>query len=127
MRNLLLMAPLLLFSFPFAVATGSQANNGSHHQTYRGCLDGADGNYMLKATNGMTYELTGDRTGLSKLAGKEVSLTGMEGSASGVSTGVYGHTGEATSNPTAGTAPTIHVKQVMKVADSCGMAKGQGH
>jgi hypothetical protein len=95
----------------------------ANQSTVRGCLSGAPDAFILASDSRTTYELVGDSTQLSRLVGKEVEVTGNEGSASGISTGVYGYTGLATSNPTAGTAPTIRVTAANKISDDCEASK----
>lgn len=90
---------------------------------YRGCLRGDEGGFRLVTNSGRTYALVGDKSQLANLADKEVMINGEEGSASDVSTGMSGRTGEATSNPTAGTEPTIQVKSANKIADQCRTTK----
>jgi hypothetical protein len=121
MRNPILIVTFLLSSFALLWAQQpSRSSSGDPSQsTVHGCLKGGPGAFTLAAHNGTTYELVGDSQQLSKLSGKEVSVSGMKGSASGISAGMSGHTGEATSNPTAGTAPTIRVSSAVKLADQC--------
>lgn len=126
MKSLSLITSCLVLTFCFALsgsacAQGTSANSsaGSSHSTFQGCLRGAAGSFEL-ITSKKTYELVGNESELSKLAGREVSITGDKGSASGESTDVSGHTGDATSNPTAGTAPTIRVTSVTQISEHCG-------
>lgn len=123
----MLFVVLLFASVAFVVAQqNAQPNSSSSSSqtdprpsTVKGCLAGADGNFTLASQSGTTFQLVGDAAQLSKLAGMEVSVTGMKGSASDISTGQSGYTGLSTSNPTAGTAPMIRVKHAKKIADTC--------
>ncbi len=86
----------------------------------RGCLKASTSGFTLKAKNGTTYEVTGDTSDMSKLVWKEVELKGRAGSATDISTGLPEHSGETTTNPTAGAAPIIQVQSATRVADHCG-------
>lgn len=121
MRNPTLIATFLLLSLGllWGQPHSNNSSGDSSQSTVRGCLKGAPGAFTLVGDNGTTYELVGDSQQLSKLAGNEVSVTGSKGSGTDMSTGMSGHTGEATSNPSAGTAPMIKVKKAVKVADQC--------
>jgi hypothetical protein len=122
MRNLWLIASFMLVSVCVIIAQPSQpgsAQTDPKPTTVQGCLKGADGSFVLTSDSGTTYELVGDSHQLSRLAGMEVSVTGNHGSASDISTGESGHTGLATSNPTAGTAPTIQVMHAKKISSNC--------
>jgi hypothetical protein len=129
MRNLLLIISSLLVSCSLLSAQQndrSEKSSGDPGQTtVRGCLSPSA--LALTSDSGTTYELVGDSSQLGKLAGKEVSVTGAKGSASAISTGTPGGTGLSTSNPTAGTAPTIRVTAAKKISDHCGVAKPKAH
>jgi hypothetical protein len=121
MRTISLTAAFVLMSFALSLAqpaAASPAPPPKDHE-YRGCLRGEDGNFRLAMSSGHHYQLAGDKSQLKNLTDKEVMIKGYEGSASDVSTGMSGPTGEATSNPTAGTEPTIRVDSATKVSDQC--------
>jgi hypothetical protein len=122
MRHLTLSIAFLLASFTMLYAqqdnSGGSGHN-SHNSSVRGCLGGAAGNYTLTSGD-TTYELVGNEELLSKLTGKEVKITGPKGSATDIPPGMAGQTGEATSNPTAGAAPTIKVMVATIISDHCG-------
>lgn len=120
MRTLSFIAAFVVISFAmlFAQPPAPGPAAPAHHE-YRGCLRGEGGNFRLVMASGHHYQLAGDKSQLQNLTDKEVMIKGYEGSASDVSTGMSGPTGEATSNPTAGTEPTIRVDSVSKVSDQC--------
>jgi hypothetical protein len=131
MRNLLLITAFLFISFSRLLAQQDAGSDKSfpdaNQSTVHGCLNGAPSAFTLASDSGTTYELVGDSTQLSQLVGKEVDITGSKGSASGISTGVTGYTGLATSNPTAGTAPTIRVTTAKETSDHCEATKRDVH
>jgi hypothetical protein len=124
MRNLLLLTASLFVSFSLLSAQpnprSGQSSHDANQSTVRGCLAGAPGAFTLKSDSGTTYEIVGDSAQLSKLAGKEVSVTGSKGSATDISNGESGHTGMGTTQPSAGTAPTIRVTTAAEISDHCG-------
>ncbi len=119
MRNFTFLIAFLLGSFGLLLAQPPNSSAKAKDQSYRGCLKGAPGAFRLTSDSGGTYELVGDSKQLAKLSGDEVMVKGSEGSASAIDTGAPGNSGLATSNPTAGTAPTIRVNSVIKTADQC--------
>lgn len=121
MRTLLYVSAFLLASFGFLSAQqagSANASDRSKASTFEGCLQSSESGFTLK-TNHQTYEVTGDTAQLNNLSGKEVRITGKEGSASDVSTGAPGNSGLSTSNPSAGAAPTIQANKVNKISDQC--------
>ena len=124
MRTLFLVAAFLLVSFGMLLAQPLSNSNAPHNResesSFRGCLHEGHSSFTLISDSGRIYELVGDAAQLSKLAGNEVMISGQEGSASDIDTDTPPHSGLSTSNPTAGTAPTIKVMNVTKVSDHCG-------
>jgi hypothetical protein len=84
--------------------TPGQTTSG---QTIEGCLQSSGGNYTLTATNGTTYQLTGDTSKLSDHVGHEVQITGT--------------TATAASSTTMGAAspPTLDVKSMKHISKTC--------
>lgn len=120
MRTLLLTSSFFLFvSLGWSTAQPASAGGDKDNPKVQGCLSGDGDSFTLKTTSGKTYMLVGDFKELNKLTGKEISVSGEKGSATDISDDMSGRTGEATSNPTAGTAPTIRVIHATKVADQC--------
>lgn len=121
MRHVTLTIALLLASFTMLYAQDNSGGSGhnSRNSSVRGCLGGAAGNYTLTSGD-TTYELVGNEELLSKLTGKEVKITFPKGSATDIPPGTAGQSGETTSNPIAGTAPTIKVMMATVISDHCG-------
>ncbi len=128
MRKMLLIAASLLLSTSQLLAQQNDNKDKSNGRQFvtQGCLLGAPGALRLK-TSGTTYEIVGDTAQMSDMVGKEVKVTGQEGSASDISTGLSGHTGLGTSNPTAGTAPTIKVKTAQVLSSDCEQDNRKSH
>jgi hypothetical protein len=119
MRSYLLIGTFLAVSLTVVAAqqSGSDSSSDTKHQSVtQGCLNNGSDGFTL-SSGGTTYMLSGDTSQLAGMAGKEVKVTGNKGNASETSTGASGNSGLATSNPTAGTAPTIKITRISKVAD----------
>lgn len=123
MRRILLLATaLLLASVGMLLGqaqTGSQGAAPGGESETRGCLQASKSGLILKADDGTSYQLQGSRAQLSKLVGKQVLIRGRKGSATDVSAGLPANSGETTSNPTAGAAPTIQVSTATQLTDRC--------
>lgn len=92
-----------------------QSGAASTSNAIRGCLQGKDGSYTLRADDGRMLQLTGDTSKLSDNVNKEVEVTGSAGSS---------ETGASSASPS-----TVNVTDVRKVADTCsssGSAMPQG-
>ena len=83
MHRLLMLALLLVTSAAWVQAQYSNPQSGmasdqsmSNHKTVEGCLQGSNGSYMLTATDGTTYQLSGDTSKLADHIGHEVQITG---------------------------------------------------
>jgi hypothetical protein len=123
MKRTYILVVFLIASTGVLVAQNNNSGNTSenrhgHNSSFRGCISGSEGGYMLRS-GGTTYELVGNQELVSKLVGKEVKISGLEGTGTDVSTGMSGNTGEATTNPSAGTAPTIRVSSATILSDHC--------
>jgi hypothetical protein len=100
--------------------TGSSRSSteSSGHTTVQGCLHESNGSYSLTSDSGMTYQLEGDGSTLSKHVGHEVRITGM--SSGGASSG------SATSSNmgTSGTSQeALTVKSVKHISTTCSKEK----
>lgn len=119
MRNLLSASLFLLACVGWLTGQPAAPGGDPGRANVQGCLSGMADSFTLTTKSGKTYMLVGDSKLLNNLAGREVRITGEKGSATDISDGMSGRTGEGTSNPTAGTAPTIKVTRATKVADQC--------
>ena len=119
-KSLLLSGLILAFAmwvqaqpYPQASATQPGADSGSS-TTVQGCLSGSAGSYVLTASNGNTYMLTGETSGLKDHVGHEVSITGKVSGSSAPS---------ASSTPGASSANTgaqsLEVQSMKHISASC--------
>ena len=104
----------------------SGTNSEANANTIQGCLGGSTGSFTLTDKSGVTYQLTGNTSDLSKHVGEEVSIRGSQGSsASGSASADAGSTsGSARTNPSAGASssanqPTFNVTEVTKISSTC--------
>jgi Protein of unknown function (DUF5818) len=86
MPKTLMLALALLLSTAWLAAQNQypQTNPGSGTAgptTIQGCLQESNGNYTLTSDSGMTYQLQGPSSTLSKHVGHEVRITGSASSA----------------------------------------------
>lgn len=105
--------------------TGSMGgqNNGTYGQTntqtsagkttLEGCLSGSSGNYTLTSNNGMTYQLQGNDSKLSKHVGQEVKVKGS--AAVGATSGMGTNQGAAST----ASQQAFEVSKVKKVSKTC--------
>ena len=80
LRSLLLCTILLVFGISWAVAQDSDSKAKSDTRTITGCLAQQSDNsnsYELRASDGSTWELTGDGIDFAKHVGHTVSATGV--------------------------------------------------
>ncbi len=102
-----------------------QMDNGKSEQKQKveGCLSGTDGNFSLTDKSGMTYQLQGENSDLSKHVGQEVRIEGMVSAASSASSSNSSSPSEssASSSPTSSSSSgnTLMVHKVKKISDSC--------
>ena len=71
-------------AYPQAEPTQSTAR-AAGHMTVEGCLSGSEGNYILTADNGSSYQLTGNTAELKDHVGHEVQITGKTSNSSAAS------------------------------------------
>lgn len=153
MRQILLLASILLLGLSWAIAQDtsqtspssgqssagsgqtSSGETGSRHMgktsaggetTVEGCLSGSSGNYTLTDKHGNTYQLTGDTAKLSQHVGHEVKVTGSSGAGEGSASGgaAAGSTGTAGA---AGSQQTLQVTSVKHVSKTCQSGSGMSH
>jgi Protein of unknown function (DUF5818) len=117
MPKALMLALALLLSTAWLSAqnqTGPSQNGTTGQTTIQGCLHESNGSYTLTSDSGMTYELQGASSTLSKHVGHEVRITGSTSSA-----GRY----NSATNPTAGTAEksqeTLTVDNLKHISKTC--------
>jgi hypothetical protein len=117
MPRTLMLALALLLSTAWLSAqnqTAPNQNATAGQTTIQGCLHESNGSYTLTSDSGMTYELQGATSTLSKHVGHEVRITGSTSSA--------GRDNSAT-NPTAGTAEkspeTLTVDNLKHISKTC--------
>lgn len=124
MRNLSLLASVLLLGVSWAVAqdstsagqTSSQASasqsDSSGTQTVQGCLSGSNGKYTLTDDQGKSYDLSGDTSKLANHIGHEVKITGSV------------DTSSASSTSAMGSSQTLQVASMKHVSKTCKNAGG---
>jgi hypothetical protein len=102
--------------------TSSEANA----TTIQGCLGGSTGNFTLTDKSGMTYQLAGNTSDLSKHVGEEVSIRGSQASSasSSASANAGSASGSSSTSPSAGASssanqPTVNVTDVAKISTTC--------
>jgi hypothetical protein len=115
-----MLAPALLILTAWLLAqnqypqTGSSKTGTAGQTTIQGCLQESNGSYTLASDSGMTYQLQGASSTLSKHVGHEVRITGSTSSA--------GSSSSAT-NPTAGTSgrseETLNVDNLKHISKTC--------
>jgi len=94
MPKTLMLAVALLLLTAWLPAQSSSSQTGTAGQTtIQGCLQESNGNYTLTSDSGMTYQLQGASSTLSKHIGHEVRITGSTSSA-GTSSSATTSTGE---------------------------------
>jgi Protein of unknown function (DUF5818) len=87
MPKTLMLALALLFSTAWLAAQNQYPQTNPSHSgtagqtTIQGCLQESNGNYTLTSDSGMTYQLQGPSSTLSKHVGHEVRITGSASSA----------------------------------------------
>lgn len=135
MRHVIFLAVLLLGA-TWAVAQSDQnqtsptkepttsqgemsPTNSGGSMTVEGCLSGSDGNYILTAKNGTTYQLTGDTAKLSDHVGHEIKVTGSK-SASAMSPSGGG-------TDTGASKETLQVSSFKHVSKTCSSGGGMSH
>jgi hypothetical protein len=131
MRNILFLSVLLLGAtwamaqtehqtYPSGqTGTTQTRTNSGGHVTVEGCLSGSDGNYMLTAKNGTTYQLSGDTAKLSEHVGHEIKVTGTA-SASAMSPSSGG-------SETGASKETLQVSSFKHVSKTCSSGGGMSH
>jgi Protein of unknown function (DUF5818) len=134
MRHVLFLAVLILGTTsaiaqsdqnqtsPTAQTTAPQGNmssaNSGGNTSVVGCLSGSDGNYVLTAKDGTTFQLTGDTAKLSEHVGHEIKVTGSK-SASAMSPG-----GETESGAS---KETLQVSSFKHISKTCSSGGGMSH
>jgi len=125
MFKTLTVALVLLASAAWLQAQAGYGQSGMSQSTtgqtsVEGCLQGSNGSYMLTATDGTMYQLTGDTSKLSEHVGHEVKVMGMTSAAS------------TSSSPSSGSAMTpsgsqqmLTVKSVKHVSKTCKSSMGK--
>jgi hypothetical protein len=91
---------------------GSDQTQATSSQTsVEGCLQGSNGTFTLTDSSGMTYQLEGDASMLSKHVGHEVRVTGsVSGSGTASSAG---------STSPGGSPQTLTVTKVKHISENC--------
>jgi uncharacterized protein DUF5818 len=127
MRKTGLVAAILVLCAVWAIAQpspatqsqGSQSQPGSQQQyAIEGCLaSGSGGGFTLTDATGGSIQLAGASSELSGLVGKQVRVTGTQGSDSGPSTASSDKSGHGNQTQ------TLMVSKVEKIADSCSTSK----
>ena len=97
--------------------SGQSGNAAAGQNTIKGCLQGSNGSYTLTADSGMTYQLQGDTSMLSKHVGHEVQVTGTASGAGSASSEASPNAGTA-----GGTQRTLTVDNVKHISKTCGNA-----
>jgi hypothetical protein len=100
--------------------TSSEANA----TTIQGCLGGSTGNFTLTDKSGMTYQLAGNTSDLSKHVGEEVSIRGSSSASGSASANAGSASGSSSTSPSAGASssanqPTFNVTDVTKISSTC--------
>ena len=121
MQRMFLLVLILLCSaawlqaqdqYPQHPPTGSGQTEGASGRTLvEGCLQGSNGSFTLIASSGMTYQLQGDTSKLSKHVGHEVQITGSPSKSS-----AGGSTSETSPG---GSQPALSVEKVKHISESC--------
>jgi hypothetical protein len=94
----------------------SQSASASSGQTsVRGCLQESNGSYMLTSDSGMSYQLQGDTSMLSKHVGHEVQITGTPSGAGSASSAMNSNAGASTS----GSQQMLTVGKVKHISKTC--------
>jgi Protein of unknown function (DUF5818) len=92
--------------------TGSSQTGTAGQTTIQGCLQESNGSYTLTSDSGMTYQLQGASSTLSKHVGHEVRITGSTSSAGSSSSATH-PTGE-TSDKSQETLTVDNLKHISK-------------
>jgi Protein of unknown function (DUF5818) len=112
-----------------STSSSSQASTGmSDNQTkVEGCLNSSGGSYTLTASDGTTYQLSGDTSQLAEHVGHEVQVTGTKSAASASSPSSSSSAGtSAASSGQAGTSgmgsssqQSLSVVSIKHIAKTC--------
>jgi hypothetical protein len=117
MPKTMMLALALLFSTAWLAAqnqypqTSPSQSGTAGSTTIQGCLQESNGNYTLTSDSGMTYQLQGSSSTLSKHVGHEVRITGSTSSAGGSSSAT---TGEAS-----GKSQELTVDNLKHISKTC--------
>jgi hypothetical protein len=135
MKSILLFSVLLLGT-SWAVAQNStnprDSNQGNSSQmagdqgakqSVEGCLSGSDGNYVLTANDGTTYQLMGDNSTLSEHVGHTIKVRGA------ISPSTASPSGENTGGGTGANSgrQSIQVSSVKHISKTCQNSGGMSH
>src|SRR5579862_1082825 len=124
MPKTLMLALAFLLSTAWLAAQSQYPQTGSSqpgtaasgHTSVRGCLQESNGHYTLTSDSGMTYQLEGESSTLSKHVGHEAQITGS----------TEGNSSSATSTKSAGSATseeTLVVKSLKHISTTCSNEK----
>ena len=105
-------------------SAASQTGTSSNQTSIEGCLQGSNGTFTLTDKSGMTYQLQGDSSKLSKHVGHEVELTGSASSAgstagAGSTTGAGSSSASSTGGTSQGSSQMFTVDKVKHKSDTC--------
>jgi len=123
MPKTLMLALAFLLSTAWVTAQNQYPQTGSSQPgttasqptTIQGCLQESNGNYTLTSDSGMTYQLQGDSSMLSKHVGHEVRITG--------STSSSGNSSSAMSTNSGQSQETLMVKSMKHISTTCSNKK----
>jgi Protein of unknown function (DUF5818) len=94
--------------------TGSGQTGTPGQTTIQGCLQESNGNYTLTSDSGMTYQLQGASSTLSKHVGHEVRITGSTASA-----GTSSSATSATADTSGKSQETLTVDSLKHISKTC--------
>lgn len=101
-----------------------QSSANATATTIEGCLSGSNGNFMLNAQDGTTYQLSGDTAKLADHVGHDIQVTGTVTPSNTTSTsGTGSQTGAAGSASANSQQPTIDVTSFKHISSSCKTSK----
>ncbi len=110
----------------------SDSSMSGQKQKVEGCLSGTDGNFTLTDKSGVTYQLQGENSELSKHVGQEVRIEGMAAAAAttnSTSSSASSSSDTSSASPSSASgssANSLMVHKVKKVSDSCSTGSASG-
>jgi hypothetical protein len=120
---------LLCASLGWAQQSAPSADSNAASSSIRGCLSGAEGNYMLTQQDGTVFRLVGKEDQLKNHIGHEVMVTGQvsaSGSGSAPDQGESNSQNSAGSSGSSTSGNTVEVSDIKMVAKRCSSESGAG-